>query len=71
MISLSPADYVVIGGYIALITVTSTVYRAKKFMHMFGEDRKPGWLLLAASLLMIEWSPKTDLMSMGLILENG
>lgn len=38
---------------------------------MFGEEKKPSWLLLSASLLMIEWSPMTDMMSMGLILENG
>jgi Na+/proline symporter len=38
---------------------------------MFGEDKKPSWLLLSASLLMITWSPMTDMMSMGIILENG
>lgn len=38
---------------------------------MFGENKKPSWLLLSASLLMITWSPMTDMMSMGIILENG
>jgi Na+/proline symporter len=38
---------------------------------MFGEDKKPNWLFLSASLLMISWSPMMDMMSMGIILENG
>jgi len=38
---------------------------------MFGEVKKPSWILLAASLLMIEWSPMTDMMSMGLIVDKG
>ena len=38
---------------------------------MFGEVKKPSWIILAASLLMIEWSPMTDMMSMGLIIDNG
>lgn len=54
-----------------LIVGISIFYRAKRFSHMFGEEKKPSWLLLAASLFMIEWSPMTDMMSMGLILDNG
>ncbi len=61
----------VIAAYLALIIVVSILFRARRFSHMFGEDKKPSWLLLAGSLLMIEWSPMTDMMSMGLILENG
>ena len=71
MIRLSNTDYYVIFTYLAVIAVLSILFRAKRFNHMFGEDKKPSWLLLAASLLMIEWSPMTDMMSMGLILENG
>lgn len=71
MIRLATADYVVIAFYIVIVALFSVVFRAKKFTQMFGEERKPNWLLLAASLLMIEWSPMTDMMSMGLILENG
>lgn len=71
MISLSSTDYLVITAYLAVIVALSILFRAKQFSHMFGEDKKPSWLLLAASLLMIEWSPMTDMMSMGLILENG
>lgn len=71
MIRLSTTDYFVIIAYLAAIIVLSFLFRAKRFSHMFGEEKKPGWLLLAASLLMIEWSPMTDMMGMGLILENG
>jgi len=71
MISLSITDYLVIAVYLVVIVVLSILFRAKRFSHMFGEEKKPSWLLLAASLLMIEWSPMTDMMSMGLILENG
>ena len=71
MISLSITDYLVIAAYFAVIVVLSILFRAKRFSHMFGEDKKPSWLLLSASLLMIEWSPMTDMMSMGLILDNG
>ena len=71
MISLSTTDYLVIGVYLVFIGGLSILYRAKRFNQMFGEDKKPSWVLLAASLLMIEWSPMTDMMSMGLILENG
>lgn len=71
MIQLSATDYYVIFAYLCLIVLLSVLFRATRFAHMFGESRKPGWLLLAASLLMIEWSPMTDMMSMGLILEQG
>ena len=71
MISLSTTDYLVTAVYLAVIVVVSILFRARRFSHMFGEEKKPRWLLLAASLLMIEWSPMTDMMSMGLILENG
>ncbi len=71
MISLSTTDFLVIAAYLGVIVIVSILFRAKRFNHMFGEDKKPSWLLLAASLLMIEWSPMTDMMSMGLILENG
>lgn len=71
MIQLSVIDYSVIALYLLLISTLSVLFRAKRFNHMFGEVKKPSWLLLAASLLMIEWSPMTDMMSMGLILEDG
>ncbi len=71
MIQLSVVDYLVIATYFGIIVIVSILFRAQRFSHMFGEERKPNWLLLAASLLMIEWSPMTDMMSMGLILENG
>ncbi len=71
MILLSFTDYLVIVTYLSAIAILSFLFRAKRFSHMFGEEKKPGWLLLAASLLMIEWSPMTDMMSMGLILDHG
>ena len=71
MIKLSNTDYVVIAIYLIVIVVLSVLFRAQHFKQMFGEDKKPSWILLAASLLMIEWSPMTDMMSMGLILEDG
>ena len=71
MIHLSTTDYLVIIGYVAIIVLLSVLFRARQFNDMFGEAKKPSWLLLAASLLMIEWSPMTDMMGMGLILENG
>ncbi len=71
MIQLSVLDYSVIALYLVIIAALSILFRAKRFNHMFGEDKKPSWLILAASLLMIEWSPMTDMMSMGLILEDG
>jgi Na+/proline symporter len=71
MIDLSTTDYLVIVVYLLGIAGVSVIFRARRFKQMFGEEKKPGWLLLAASLLMIEWSPMTDMMSMGLILDNG
>lgn len=71
MIQLSTTDYLVIFVYLVGIAGVSVIFRAKQFKQMFGEEKKPSWLLLAASLLMIEWSPMTDMMSMGLILDNG
>lgn len=71
MILLSTTDYLVILVYLVGIAGVSVIFRAKQFKHMFGEEKKPSWLLLAASLLMIKWSPMTDMMSMGLILDNG
>lgn len=71
MIHLSTTDYLVILVYLVGIAAVSVIFRAKQFKQMFGEEKKPSWLLLAASLLMIEWSPMTDMMSMGLILDNG
>jgi len=71
MIRLSSTDYFVIFGYFVLLIALSILYRAKRFNQMFGEEKKPSWLLLSASLLMIEYSPMTDMMSMGLILDNG
>lgn len=71
MIRLSSTDYFVIFGYFVLLIALSILYRAKRFKQMFGEEKKPSWLLLSASLLMIEYSPMTDMMSMGLILDNG
>lgn len=70
-LSFSTLDLSVFLGYFLVLIVISIIYRAKKFNQIFGEDRKPHWLMLAASLLMIEWSPMTDMMSMGIILENG
>ncbi len=70
-ISLSPLDYSVIALYLLVVAGLSYRYRAATFRQMFGEDKKPGWLLLSASLMMISWSPMTDMMSMGIILENG
>lgn len=71
MVHLSSTDYVTIFLYIIFLAVLSFYYRAKCFDHMFGEERKPNWLLLSTSLLMIEWSPMTDMMSMGIVLEDG
>ncbi len=71
MIWLSTTDYIVIIGYFCLIIGLSVLFRAKRFAEMFGELKKPSWIILAASLLMIEWSPMTDMMSMGLIIDNG
>ena len=68
---ISAIDIGITIGYFVLIIILSFVFRAKRFAHMFGEEKKPAWVLLAASLLMIEWSPMTDMMSMGLILEEG
>lgn len=71
MVYLSTIDLTVIVLYLFIIAGVSFFFRAKRFRHMFGEEQKPSWVLLGASLLMIEWSPMTDMMSMGLILENG
>lgn len=71
MLHLSVIDYLIFIGYLAMVVTVSILFRAKRFQHMFGEVKKPGLLLLAASLLMIEWSPMTDMMSMGLILDQG
>ncbi len=71
MIALSSTDYLVIILYLIILFGISVAYRAKRFQQMFGEDKKPNWMLLAASLFMIEWSPMTDMMGMGLILEQG
>jgi len=71
MIWLSTTDYIIIFGYFILIIGLSALFRAERFSEMFGEARKPGWLILAASLLMIEWSPMNDMMSMGLIIDKG
>ena len=71
MIHLSTTDLFVIIGYLGIIVILSALFRTKRFKEMFGEEIKPNWLLLAASLLMIEWSPMTDMMSMGIILEHG
>lgn len=71
MVHLSSTDYATIFLYITFLAVLSFYYRAKCFDHMFGEARKPNWLLLSTSLLMIEWSPMTDMMSMGIILDDG
>lgn len=68
---LSATDFVIIGLYLLVIIGISIVFRATNFKEMFGEDKKPSWLLLSASLLMITWSPMTDMMSMGIILESG
>lgn len=68
---LSATDFVIIGLYLIVIIGISIVFRATNFKEMFGEDKKPSWLLLSASLLMITWSPMTDMMSMGIILESG
>ncbi len=71
MIQLATLDYIIIATYLLIITVLSVLFRARRFNHMFGEAKKPSWILLAVSLMMIEWSPMTDMMSMGLILEDG
>jgi len=70
-IRFSELDFLVIGIYLAVIIVISIVFRATDFKEMFGENNKPSWILLSASLLMISWSPMMDMMSMGIILENG
>ncbi len=69
--SLTHLDYTIFFIYLVVLIILSVTYRATKFKEMFGEYKKPGWLLLAISLFMIEWSPMTDMMSMGIILENG
>ena len=71
MIHLSITDFIVIIGYLGIIVALSALFRTKRFKEMFGEEIKPNWLFLAASLLMIEWSPMSDMMSMGIILEHG
>ncbi len=71
MLSFSPIDLWVLALYLSALIILSILYRAKKFVQMFGEDKRPAWLLLSSSLLMIEWSPMRDMMSMGIILENG
>lgn len=71
MVQLSITDYDILIGYFAVIITLSILFRAKSFAQVFGEDRKPNWILLAASILMIEWSPMTDMMNMGLILQDG
>ena len=71
MIWLSTTDYLIIAGYFVLIIALSALFRAERFAEMFGEAKKPGWLILAASLLMIEWSPMNDMMGMGLIIDKG
>jgi len=68
---LSGTDFGVMALYLVVVVVLSVVFRASHFQEMFGEEQKPSWLLLSASLLMITWSPMTDMMSMGIILESG
>jgi Na+/proline symporter len=70
-IRFSPLDALIIALYCLVIVGVSVLFRATSFQEMFGENKKPGWLLLSASLLMITWSPMTDMMSMGIILESG
>lgn len=70
-ITLSHLDLFIIFFYLLVIVLLSIIFRATKFKEMFGENKKPSWLILSASLLMISWSPMRDMMSMGIILENG
>jgi solute:Na+ symporter, SSS family len=70
-VRFSELDFIIIGIYFLVIIGISIIFRATNFKEMFGENKKPSWILLSASLLMITWSPMTDMMSMGIILENG